>query len=105
MAGGGFKQQESVIFHGHLPEEAGRAPGDAREVAQEPARQVDQVDALVEQLAAARNGRIRAPLALIAGAAAVAVASADKQQGADRAGIEDGARLLEGAVISMIEAN
>ena len=82
-----------------------RAAGDAREVAQEPARQVDQVDALVDQLAAAGNGRIGAPFVLVAGTAAMSVAAADEHQRTERAGVEDLARLLECAVIAMIEAD
>ena len=61
--------------------------------------------ALIEQFAAAGKRRIGAPFALIAGPAAVAVAAADEQQRPDRAGIENRARLLERAVIAMVESH
>src|ERR1035438_29435 len=105
LSGGGFEQQESVIFDRHFPEVTGRAAGDAREVAQEPARQVDQVYALVQQFAAARGARIGSPLALVAGTAAVSVAAADEQQRTGRAGIEDRARISKGAVIPVTESD
>ena len=68
-------------------------PCDAREVAQKPARQIDEVHALIDQFTTARDGRIGAPLALVAGPAAMSVAAANKDQRADGARIEDSRAL------------
>ena len=80
-----------------------KSQDDVGERPEEPARQVDQVDALVQQLAAARDRRVGAPLAVVADPAAVAVARADVQQLADRAGVDQRAGLLEGRVEAVVE--
>ena len=78
---------------------------DAGKVAEEPARKIDQVGALVDQFAAAGDRGVGAPFAVVAGASAVAVAAADEHHFAQRAGFEDLARLAEGAVKAVIEAD
>jgi hypothetical protein len=57
---------KAVVLDGHVPEERADLPRDAREIAGEPAGEVDEVDALIEHLAAAGDGRIGAPFAVIA---------------------------------------
>ena len=52
------------------------------EFPEEPRRQVDQVDSLVDQLAAPRQLGIRAPLAVVSLSAAMAVASPQEHEGA-----------------------
>ena len=76
LAAGGFEEEETVVFDGHIPEVGAGAAADAGEIAEEPAGEVDEVGALVEQFAAAGKSRIGAPFALVAGTAAVAVAAA-----------------------------
>ena len=76
-----------------------------RELAQEPARQIDEVNALVEQLAAAGDRRIGAPLLVVAEAAAVPVACPDEHQRTEHARIEQRVRLLERRMVAMVEAD
>ena len=47
------QQQEGVVIHRHVPEPAARESIDLNELAREPAGQVDEVHALIDQLAAA----------------------------------------------------
>ena len=79
--------------------------GDFGEVPEEGAGEVDEVDALVEHLAAAGDGGVAAPLLFHARAPAVAVAAAEEQEGAEVAGIDDLARLEQGGVEAVVEAD
>ena len=74
-------------------------------IAEKPARQIDQVHALIDQFAAAGLLRVRAPLLLVADAAAVAVAAAHEHQVAERACVEQLAGLAERGMIAMVEAD
>ena len=76
-----------------------------REIAEEPAGEIDQMHALVDQFAAAGEFRIGAPFPLVAGPAAVAVAAANEHQFAEGAAIEDLACFAEGAMIAVVEAD
>ena len=60
--------------------------------------------ALVDQLAAARQRGIRAPLAVVALAAAVAIARAEKHHRPEHAALEYFARLQERGVKTMVIA-
>src|SRR5579862_2539590 len=80
LAPGSAQAQEGVVFHRHLPIEVGNLAADLGDVTKEPSGQVDQVNALIEQLAAAGKGGIGAPFLFVAKSAAVAVARADVQQ-------------------------
>ena len=97
------QQQEAVVLHRHVPEKRVREAFDARELAEEPARQVDQMHPLVEQFATARAQRLRAPFALVAESSPMPVAGPQVHQFAQRAGIHQAARLPKCAVIAMIE--
>jgi hypothetical protein len=77
---------------------------DDGELAEEPAGEVDEVDALVDQLAAAGERGVGAPLAVVAAAAAVAVAAAQEHQRAERAGVEELAGFLRAGVEAVIVA-
>ena len=68
---------------------------DVGEVAQEPARQIDQMNALIDQLAAAGDRRVGPPLLVVADAPAVAVAGRAEHQGTEGAGVDDLPRLRE----------
>lgn len=78
---------------------------DACELTEEPAGEIDQVRALIDQFAAAGFFRFSAPFVVVAGPASVAIASADEHEFAERAGIEDLARLAEGAMETVVEAD
>ena len=56
---------------------------DFAEVAQVPAGEVDEMYALVEQLAAAGQGGVGPPFAVVADASAVSVSAAEEHQRAD----------------------
>src|SRR5262249_20530601 len=100
-----FEQQEAVVLDGHVPEVGGRRAAHTGEIAEEPAREIDQVHALVDQLAAARALGLGSPLAVVAGASAMAVAAADEHQVAESAALEDLACFAKGTVITVIEAH
>ena len=79
------QSQEAIVVDLSRPEIAGHGAVGQGEIAEKPARQVDQMRALVDQLAAAGNFLVKAPLLLIADAAAMAVAAANEHQRPDRA--------------------
>ena len=95
LPGAAAQRHEAVVVGRHVPEQRRHRRIVDGEVAEKPARQVDQVRALVDQLAAARNGRLAAPFLLVADAPAVAIARADEHQRAEHAGVDDLARLEE----------
>ena len=78
---------------------------DGGEVPEEPAGKVDQMDALVDEFAAAGEGGIGAPLAVVALAAAVTVAGAEKHERPKDAGFKKFAGFLEGGVEAVIVAD
>ena len=80
-------------------------PRTLRKIAEEPAGEIDQVRALVDQFAAAGERRVGAPFAIVAGSSAVTIAAADKHHLAQRAAFKDLARPAECAVIAVIEAD
>ena len=63
------------------------------------------MDALVDQFAAAGELRVGAPFAVVADAPAVAVARADEHQRAERAGVDEFARLLQRRMEAVIVAD
>ncbi|SPE31293.1 hypothetical protein SBA5_870019 [Candidatus Sulfotelmatomonas gaucii] len=99
------EQQERVVFHRHVPEIRSDHSLHLAEVPEKPARQVDEVHALVDQFSAAGFFRNRAPFPVIAGPPAVTVPAADEHHLPQRARFEDLARLAKCTVIAMIEAH
>src|SRR5712691_1794563 len=95
---------ERVVFHRRVPERASQHRKHLAEFTEKPAKQIQSVNALVEQLAAATLSAVGAPLLLIAGAPAVAVAAAEKYQPADAAGSSQRVRFPQRRVVSVIEA-
>src|ERR1019366_3344737 len=90
----GPERHEGVVVDRHLPEERGHLTVHARELlAQIPAREVDEVDALVDELAAPRDRRIGAPLLLVTDAPTVAVARTNEHDRPADPRVEDLARL------------
>jgi hypothetical protein len=63
------------------------------------------VDALIDQLAAARQRRVGAPFLVVADPAAVAVAAAHEHQRPERAARHQVVRLLQRRVVAMVEAD
>ena len=80
---GGHETQERVVVHGHVPEVGVCRALDRFERPEEPARQVDEVNSLIDKLATTGSERIRPPLALVTRPPAVAVASPHEHQLAD----------------------
>src|SRR5258707_15016436 len=89
----------------HIPEIGRRETITLGKTPKKPPRQIYQVRPLIDQLAAARLGRIGPPFAIIAHPPAMAVACAQKHQRTERAGGHEIMRLLQRAVVAMIEAN
>ena len=77
---------------------------DGGEFAEEPAGEIDEMDALIDEFATAGKDGIGAPLAVVALASPVAVAGAEKHERAEDAGIEELAGFLEGGVEAVIVA-
>ncbi len=105
LPGRGLQQHEAVVIDRTVPEVRVCRAGDFDEVAEKPTRQVNKMDTLVEQLPAPGALRLGAPLAGIADSTAVAVAGANEQQRAQRAGVDQPPGLLKGAVISMVKSD
>ena len=61
---------------------------DVREVAQEPCGEIDQVNALIDQFAAAESARVRSPLPVVADAPAVPVAGPKEHQRTERPAVD-----------------
>src|SRR3989441_9959535 len=76
---------ERVVFHRRVPERASQHRKHLAEFTEKTAKQIQSVNALVEQLAAATLSGGGAHLLLISCDAAVAVAAAGKHQPADAA--------------------
>ena len=105
LAGGGFEEAEAVVFDFPVPEEAFDGALDVGELAEEPAGQVDEVDALVEHLAAAGDFLFAAPFGFHAESPALAVAAADEHHGAEDAGVEQLAGFEQRGVEAVVEAD
>ena len=101
----GLEQHEAVVVDRHVPEVGMREAVDFDEFAEKPARQIDEMNALIDQFAAAGALRLSAPLAVIAQAAAVAVAGPHEHQRTQYSGIDRAPGLLKCPVIAVIEAN
>ena len=97
------QRHEAIVVGLHIPEQCRHRCVVDGQVAEKPARQIDQVRALIDQLAAAGNRGLRAPFFLIADASAVAIARADEHQRTEHAGVDDLPRLLKAGVEAMIE--
>ena len=82
-----------------------RVTGHIRKVAQKLPRQIDQVNALIEQFAAPRPLRIGPPLAIVTNPAAVSIASAHKHHLTQSPGDEQLARLDERRMVAVVKAH
>jgi hypothetical protein len=75
------------------------------EIAEKPAGEVDEVHALIDEFAAAGEGGIGAPLAVVAFATAVAVAGAEEHEGPEGTSFEEFAGFLKGGVEAVVVAD
>ena len=105
VARGVAEVQERVVIHRHLPEIRRGVAFDRREFAEKNSREINQVDALVNQFAAPRNLRICAPLFFVADATALAVTAAHKHHRPQRAAAENFQRLQASRMIAVIVAH
>src|SRR5438067_1840570 len=98
------KTDEGVVFNRHRPEVVGNVAVYFDEIARKPARQIDQVRALVKKLAAAGQARISPPLALVPRTTSMSVPAADVHQIAYLTVNKQTMRLLQREVESVVEA-
>src|SRR5205814_2322697 len=82
-----------------------REPLDVDEVSKQPAGEVDQMHALIDELTAACNSRIRPPFPLVSKASAMAIATAHEHQLSKRAIVEELSCLLQRRMVAMIESD
>ena len=101
----GAQQHEGIVINRHVPEERVRKAFHVNEVAKKPAREIDQMHALIDDLSAARQFWIRAPLALVSDASTVPIPAAHEHHVADRAGLEQLVSLPERRMVTMIESD
>ena len=105
LAAGAAQREKAVVVDGYVPEIGRRRTEGELELAQEPAREVDEMRALVDQLAAAGKLGSAAPFALVARPSAMAVAAANEEQRADIAGERHRMRLGDRRMEAMVEAD
>src|ERR1700744_4875471 len=96
--------KKSVVVDRHVPKKRIHKPVDLRPLPKEPAREVDQVNSLVNQLSAARLFRVRPPFFVVAYAAAMSITGADEHERAHHSGFEDLPSLLKGRMVAVIVA-
>src|SRR5689334_12632781 len=72
------QKQKCIVIDRHVPKVGGRKTADVREVAEKPLREVDQMNALIDQLAATGNCGICAPLLVVSNASAVPISRSNK---------------------------
>src|SRR5689334_14852291 len=99
LSGFGLKKKERVILHRHIPEICGRASCDELQIAEEPAREVEQVHPLINRLPPSGDVWNRAPLPIVSDAATVPIARTYEEEIREHAGIVDFPRLSERSVI------
>src|SRR5437016_7277069 len=104
LAGPCPQQKEGIVLHRHFPEKCSGAPLHVRKLPQKPARQIDEMQSLIDGFAAARNFWNGAPFFLVARPAAVAISPSDEHQLAQNTAIQDLPRLAKGPVVPVIEA-
>ena len=105
LTGGGAEAEEGVVIDLHIPKRRGGVALDGGKIAEEPAGEVDEMDTLIDEFAAAGEGGIGAPLAVVAFASAVAVTGAQEHERAEGTGFEEFAGFLEGGMKTMIIAD
>src|SRR6185312_20216 len=99
LPGGRLQQKECVVIDGHVPEVGMGRAVHLHELPEEPTCEIDDVDTLIDQLAAAGNFRLSTPLPLVTKATAMAVAGAHKQERAQYARVYEVLGLADRAVV------
>ena len=103
---GRSKERERVVLHGlDRPVEGPDEALGLGDLADEPAREIDDVDPLIQELAAPGSRRVCTPLALVAGPPAVAVQGPDRKDAADRALFDLRMRGGNSRVVAVVEAD
>src|SRR5277367_5931814 len=105
LLSGRLEQHEAVVLDRHVPEIRMREAADFDKFAKKPARQINQVDSLIDQFPASGALWLSTPLTIITGPAAVSVARTDEKQGPQYSRIDQASRLLERAFIAVIESH
>ena len=105
LAFGRAQTQKGIVVHRHLPEIGCRVAFNFFEIAQKPARQINQMNSLVNQLAAAGKFRIGAPFLVVTDAPAMAVTRANETSIRPSRRIKNLPRLEKGRMITMIETD
>jgi len=100
-----LENKKPVVFDWHIPEIGMRVAIHLDEFPQKPAPEIDEVHALIDQLATTRQFRIRAPLLIVTESTPVPVAGSQKHQRPERAGLDDASRLPKCSMIAVIEAH
>src|SRR5262249_31768667 len=75
------------------------------ELSKKPAREVNEVNALVDELAPARNFRVRAPLAFVTQTASMTVTATDEHQRPQDAAVHELARLPKCGMVAMVDSD
>src|SRR5688572_18920581 len=99
------KREKGIVVNRHLPEVRRRHAIDVREVAEKPAREIDEMHTLIDQLTAARLGWVRSPFCVVSGASSVSVSGTHKHQRSNRPFVHQRACPLQRGVIAMIETD
>ena len=97
--------EEGVIVDLHVPKRRGGVALDRREISEEPAGQIDQMHALVDEFAAAGERGIGAPLAVVAFAASMAVTRTQKHERPEGARFKESSGFLEGGMKTVVVAD
>ncbi len=100
-----LEKEKAIVLDGHVPEVSAGNALDLLEVAEKPASQVDQVDALIHQLAAARPRGVGSPLLVVSDPPSVAVPAPKEHEFADRACRREVLGSAQRRMEAMIEAN
>ena len=100
----GAQQGEGVVLQGAVPERGRAHALDLGELAAEVAEQVEHVDALIEQDAAADQGRVAAPGRRIGGPFGLAVDAPHPEDAAVLAAVDDLLGLHDAEVVAVVEA-
>jgi hypothetical protein len=99
----GFQKKKRIVIHRHVPEICMREPLDIGEIAEKPTRQVDDMDALVDQLTATGQLRPRPPFPFVPNSSAVPVPGSQEHQRSECAGVDDTPGMPESAMVAVVE--
>src|SRR6059058_2001092 len=96
--------KEGIVVRDHFPEICRQMAFHRREIAEEPAGEIDEVHALINQFTASRQLRVSSPFFVVANTPAVPVAGADEHQLSKNSSLKDLACLLKSGMVAMVVA-